>query len=168
QCVRRLAVQAGDSLLIHSGVMHAIDAGCLILEIQQNSDTTYRVSDWGRVGLDGRPRALHVRESLVSLAAAPAEPPRLLPAGGAASAVLADCAEFRISRHRLAAGGPLRFPAGEEPRLLSVVEGRLTAGPGAGLRTGDNVLLPFAGDFQFAAPAGAVVLVTDRFNHVRS
>jgi mannose-6-phosphate isomerase len=43
-------VSMGDSILVRSGTMHAIDAGNLILEIQQNSDTTYRVYDWGRVG----------------------------------------------------------------------------------------------------------------------
>ena len=64
QSLDRLAVRDGDSLLIHSGTMHAIDAGNVILEIQQNSDTTYRVYDWGRAGLDGKPRTLHVRESV--------------------------------------------------------------------------------------------------------
>ena len=53
-CVHRFPVAAGDSILVHSGQVHAIDAGNLILEIQQNSDTTYRVYDWGRVGLDGQ------------------------------------------------------------------------------------------------------------------
>ena len=45
----------GDSILVKSGTIHAIDAGNLILEIQQNSDTTYRVYDWGRLGLNGEP-----------------------------------------------------------------------------------------------------------------
>ena len=67
QCVHHFPVAAGDSILVHSGQVHAIDAGNLILEIQQNSDTTYRVYDWGRVGLDGRPRQLHVEESLRSI-----------------------------------------------------------------------------------------------------
>ena len=48
----------GDSILVKSGTIHAIDAGNLILEIQQNSDTTYRVYDWGRLGLNGEPRKL--------------------------------------------------------------------------------------------------------------
>ena len=57
----------GDCLFIPSGRVHAIGAGLLIYEIQQNSDTTYRVFDWNRVGLDGQPRALHVQESLRSI-----------------------------------------------------------------------------------------------------
>jgi hypothetical protein len=55
--VHRVPVAAGDSILVRSGQVHAIDGGNLILEIQQNSDTTYRVYDWGRVGLDGKPPA---------------------------------------------------------------------------------------------------------------
>jgi hypothetical protein len=67
ECVNKISVAAGDSILVRSGQVHAIDAGNLILEIQQNSDTTYRLYDWGRVGLDGRPRTLHVDESLRSI-----------------------------------------------------------------------------------------------------
>ncbi|MEZ5386154.1 MAG: type I phosphomannose isomerase catalytic subunit [Prosthecobacter sp.] len=58
---------SGDCLFIPSGRVHAIGAGLLIYEIQQNSDTTYRVFDWNRVGLDGKPRTLHLRESLESI-----------------------------------------------------------------------------------------------------
>jgi mannose-6-phosphate isomerase len=65
--IHRMSVQKGDLMFIPSGRIHAIDAGCLILEVQQNSDTTYRVYDWGRLGLDGKPRQLHVEESLKSV-----------------------------------------------------------------------------------------------------
>jgi len=64
ECVRRFPVAVGDSVLVRSGELHAIDGGSLILEIQQNSDTTYRVHDWGRTGLDGKPRALQIEQSL--------------------------------------------------------------------------------------------------------
>jgi len=57
----------GDAYFIASGTLHAIGAGNLILEIQQNSDTTYRVNDWGRVGSDGKPRTLHKEEGLQSI-----------------------------------------------------------------------------------------------------
>jgi mannose-6-phosphate isomerase len=166
ELVHRLPTQAGDSLLIHSGVMHAIDGGNLILEIQQNSDTTYRVYDWGRVGLDGKPRAMHVEQSLASLEANTAGAPALVRTAEK-TAVLADCREFRITRHRLAAGETLAFPAGEQARLLAVTAGHLDAA-GATLATGDNVLLPYAGAFSFRAPAGATVLVTDRFSSLEN
>ena len=63
----RLPVKTGDAMFLPSGRVHAIGAGLVIFEIQQNSDTTYRVFDWNRVGLDGKPRELHVAESLASI-----------------------------------------------------------------------------------------------------
>lgn len=62
--VHRLMVQTGDAMFLPSGRVHAIGAGNLIVEIQQNSDTTYRVFDWNRPGTDGQPRKLHIEESL--------------------------------------------------------------------------------------------------------
>jgi mannose-6-phosphate isomerase len=160
--VHRLPTLAGDSLLIRSGVMHAIDGGNLILEIQQNSDTTYRVYDWGRVGLDGKPRAMHVEQSMASLEANTAGTPELV-RSGAKTAVLAECREFRITRHRLAGGGSLVFAAGEQARIVSVVSGRLTV-DGSTLGTGDNALLPYGGSFALVAGEDAVVLVTENFS----
>jgi mannose-6-phosphate isomerase len=63
----RIPVQAGDTMFLPSGRVHAIGDGLVIFEIQQNSDTTYRVFDWNRVGLDGKPRELHVAQSLASI-----------------------------------------------------------------------------------------------------
>lgn len=57
----------GDAYFISSGRIHAIGAGNLLLEIQQNSDTTYRVSDWGRLDSDGKPRELHIEKALESI-----------------------------------------------------------------------------------------------------
>ena len=57
-------IKPGDYIYIPSGTIHAILGGSLICEIQQNSDVTYRVYDWGRVGKDGKPRELHVQKSI--------------------------------------------------------------------------------------------------------
>jgi mannose-6-phosphate isomerase len=67
ECFHRIPVRAGDAMFLPSGRVHAIGKGLVIFEIQQNSDTTYRVYDWDRRGLDGRPRELHVRQSLASI-----------------------------------------------------------------------------------------------------
>lgn len=67
ECFHRNGVRAGDAMFLPSGRVHAIGAGLVIFEIQQNSDTTYRVFDWNRVGLDGKPRELHVAQSLASI-----------------------------------------------------------------------------------------------------
>jgi mannose-6-phosphate isomerase len=66
-CFHRIPVHAGDAMFLPSGRVHAIGAGLVIFEIQQNSDTTYRVFDWNRAGLDGKPRELHVAQSLASI-----------------------------------------------------------------------------------------------------
>ena len=76
-------VHAGDVMYLPSGRVHAIGAGNVIVEIQQNSDTTYRVFDWGRPGLDGKPRRLHVPESLASINWDDFEPPLVTPDGEA-------------------------------------------------------------------------------------
>jgi mannose-6-phosphate isomerase len=67
ECFHRIRVHEGDAMFLPSGRVHALGAGLVIFEIQQNSDTTYRVFDWNRIGLDGKPRALHVAQSLASI-----------------------------------------------------------------------------------------------------
>ena len=170
-CAGCFRVTAGDSILVHSGQVHAIDAGNLILEIQQNSDTTYRVYDWGRVGLDGSPRQLHVEQSLRSIDWTDFEPAPLRAAP--TSGVIAECAEFRIRRVVLGKGEEVQIRAGEQPRLLSIVSGQVrAAGEGRSgsrgaslpaLTLGDNVLLPYAGAFTFVAETTAILLVTENF-----
>jgi mannose-6-phosphate isomerase len=170
-CVHHFPVKAGDSILVRSGQVHAIDAGNLILEIQQNSDTTYRVYDWSRVGLDGRPRQLHVAQSLRSIDWNDFEPE---PTRGApTSAVLAECAEFRLRRVVLAPGAQLRLDAREQPRLVSVVAGAVRARAETAeaqsdeaeaiLQRGDNALVPYAEAFIFVATEPTVLLVTEDF-----
>lgn len=161
-CVHRFAVQPGDSILVESGRMHAIDAGNLILEIQQNSDTTYRVYDWGRVGLDGQPRELHLDQSLQSIDFEDFEPAPIKASPG--EQTLADCPEFRIRKYTLQANQMIRFPAGECARLHHVVEGTLTdCSHNASLVRGGNYLQPYALDLRLKAEATATLLVTDRF-----
>lgn len=64
QTLREVPVAPGDALFIPAGTVHAILEGILIAEIQQNSNTTYRIYDWGRVGKDGKPRELHIDKAL--------------------------------------------------------------------------------------------------------
>lgn len=75
ECFHRVPVRAGDTMFLPSGRVHAIGAGLVIFEIQQNSDTTYRVFDWNRAGLDGKPRELHIAQSLASIDFNDFEPP---------------------------------------------------------------------------------------------
>ena len=171
-CVHHFPVAAGDSILVRSGQVHAIGAGILILEIQQNSDTTYRVYDWGRVGLDGLPRQLHVAQSLRSIDWTDFEPTpmRATPTSG----MIADCPEFAIRRVVLGAGERLHLRAGEQPRLVSVVSGtvRTCLENGTGSRpavgqkvvSGENRLLPYCGAFTLSAESMAILLITENFS----
>lgn len=166
--VHRSQVATGDAMFTRSGQLHAIDAGNLILEIQQNSDTTYRVFDWGRVGLDGKPRALHIEPSLRSIDFSHVEPePLRAKALGDPGVVLAECDEFRIRHWRLPHGRHTVAPLeGLEARLLSVVSGTATVPGAAGpvqVDAGSTVLLPHADPPSVVVEGPATILVTDRF-----
>jgi len=63
-CLHSFLVKAGDCVFIPAGTVHAIGEGVLLAEIQQSSDLTFRLYDWGRVGADGKPRELHIEEAL--------------------------------------------------------------------------------------------------------
>ncbi len=65
--LQRFPSQTGDSYFIQAGTVHAIGAGNLIFEIQQNSDTTFRISDWGRVDKNGVPRKLHLEQGIKAI-----------------------------------------------------------------------------------------------------
>jgi mannose-6-phosphate isomerase len=164
ELVNKVAVASGDSVLVHSGQVHAIDAGNLILEIQQNSDTTYRLYDWGRVGLDGRARKLHVEESLRSILWKE-EAPQLVRAAPT-SGTIAACDEFTIRRMVIGKGESIHFAAGEQPRILSVAAGGVSivgANPAKSLTMGENALLPWSAELEFVAPEPSIVLVTEGF-----
>ncbi len=67
QLLKTQAVTAGDVIFVPGGRVHAIGEGILLLEVQQSSDTTFRLYDWGRVGSDGKPRPLHIDEALATI-----------------------------------------------------------------------------------------------------
>jgi mannose-6-phosphate isomerase len=66
-CLNRFETVDGDFFFMPARTVHALGTGCLLFEIQQSCDCTFRVYDWGRVGLDGKPRPLHVAESLQTI-----------------------------------------------------------------------------------------------------
>jgi mannose-6-phosphate isomerase len=116
--LHRLEAKAGDCILIESGTVHAIGAGVLLAEIQQTSDATFRVYDWGRIGPDGKPRTLHIDQALESIAfdRGPVEP--ITPAieaiqGGGSRERLSRSAYFALERlkleHPVPVGQPDRF-----------------------------------------------------------
>ena len=106
--VNRVPVRKGDVFFINAGTLHAIGKGILIAEIQQNSNTTYRVYDYGRVGADGRPRELHIEKALDVTSLGPAKAqkkyePVVLDgkSKGTVMTVLADCEYFTAAKLQL-------------------------------------------------------------------
>jgi len=152
-CVHAIQPQTGDSIFIASGRLHAIGAGFLIHEIQQNSDTTYRVFDWNRMGLDGNPRALHVEESLASIDFDDFEPSMDIPRGEE----LAACEFFTTIRKQLTADELLKNPIAGEFSIISVVDGALKSADGKTFGKGDFLLLPADGA-PLTAPSDTTVL----------
>ncbi|HEV3156768.1 MAG TPA: type I phosphomannose isomerase catalytic subunit [Candidatus Baltobacteraceae bacterium] len=63
ELLRRVPVAPGDVFYLPAGTLHAIGAGIILFELQQSSDLTYRIFDWNRLGLDGKPRELHVQKA---------------------------------------------------------------------------------------------------------
>jgi mannose-6-phosphate isomerase len=155
-CVHAITPKTGDSIFIASGRLHAIGAGFLIHEIQQNSDTTYRVFDWNRLGLDGHPRELHVAESLASIDFHDFEPSTDTPAGD----TLAACEYFKTDRKFLAAGDSIANSRDDQFSILSVVEGLLESHGGRRFGKGSFILLPRGGSSLKALKETTVLQIT--------
>ena len=134
------AVQAGDVLYIPAGTVHALGPGLLIYEIQQASEVTYRLYDWGRVGLDGKPRTLHIDKGL-QVASLSAPPAITRPTGD----LIVAGDYFRTWRHRLRAERR-QIPTGGQFQCLTCIAGTLqvqAAGhPELTLHKGQTALIP--------------------------
>jgi len=159
ESVHRFQPRPGDCVFLPSGVVHAIGAGLLIAEIQQASDTTYRLFDWNRVGADGQPRPLHIEQGLeaTDYAAGPVYPQPPRPTGQSHIERLVECEKFVLDRWRL--DGPRTLGGDHRFHIVSVIEGQLTVAGDAGkqpLAKGSTVLLPAAVGEVELSPLGAV------------
>jgi len=130
-----VAIRTGDAVFVPGGMLHAIDAGSVLLEVQQNSNTTYRVFDWGRVGRDGKPRPLHVAEAVENMlwkhdGPTKLKPRRMRKLSGNAVWLVADCPFFRIERLDLTRQFQSRND-GRSFHALFTVRGAVNIGPPA-------------------------------------
>jgi mannose-6-phosphate isomerase len=146
-------VHAGQCLTVRGGTVHAIGAGVTLLEVQQNSDTTYRLYDWDRPGLDGRPREMHVEPGLAAIrydgvAPAPAEPAELELSPGVWIGLAARTEFFTMRRLRLQTA--TRRSTEEQFKIFVLLSGsgRLRTAHGAveSLAVGDVLLVPAAAE----------------------
>jgi mannose-6-phosphate isomerase len=163
--LHRFEPKPGDCIMIPAGTIHAIGAGVLLAEIQQMSDATFRVDDWGRVGADGKPRKLHHAEALEStdFEAGPVNPLKVTPepVEGGTRERLARCPYFAFDRFRLT--GPTALGS---PDRFTIVVGlggtaRIANGSWTGrIEYGQTILLPAAIDACAVTPEGPATLLT--------
>jgi len=159
-CFHRIPVGIGDALFLPSGRVHALGAGNVIFEVQQNSNTTYRVYDWDRVGLDGKPRDLHLEQSLASIDFADFEP-RLIETSWHATdqgeaRELVSHALFQVHHERWQPAATEEIQRQRRIQILAVLRGELQVfhqDRTYAYRPGDFAVLP--------ASLQEVVLLTD-------
>ena len=161
-CLHCVPAQVGDCLLIPAGTVHAIGAGLVIAEIQQSSDTTYRLYDWNRVGPDGQPRELHVAAALevTDFERGPVNPLITIPAAEANVTPLARCDKFVVDRRQSAL--PLTIGGDSRCHLLVPESGSVSlAGDPthAPLEPGQTALIPAAAGTCRVTPDGQATLL---------
>ncbi len=146
--LHQISPRPGDCIFIPAGTVHAIGHGILIAEIQQSSDTTYRLFDWNRVDDAGNPRQLHVDQAIAvtdyERGPVAVQPPR--PTGQTGVDELVACEKFVVNRWNLPPAGR-RLVTDDRFRLLSVISGQMsvTGDPcGQPLMRGQTVLIPAA------------------------
>ncbi len=147
--VRRVPVQAGDVFFIPAGTLHAIGKGLLIAEIQQNSNTTYRVYDYGRVGADGKPRELHIEKALdvTNLTKAPItklHEPAVIPFSNTRYQKLKHCRYFSTGKFEIFRSFAFSQNDGSFTHLL-MIDGDAelySEGETLSLHRGDSIFIP--------------------------
>jgi len=135
----------GDCVFIPAGTIHALGAGLLVAEIQQTSDTTFRLFDWNRLGADGQPRELHVEAALsvIDFDRGPVNPISTPEHSSAEIQTLVKCDKFTIERHQISSAVSLETAGCF--RMISVIKGaiRVSGDPsGKPLQTGQTMLVP--------------------------
>jgi len=161
ECIRRNALQdvlvytnvtAGDALLLRANTVHALGPGVLLYEIQQSSDVTYRLFDWGRVGLDGKPRDLHIDKAItVSNTESLPTIHHLRSSSGTSSLQssareieVVRCEYFATSLHQIRDTTITLDTAGRRFHALTCISGEIDveSGQGITLTAGQSALIP--------------------------
>ena len=160
EVTNNVPVHKGDVFFIKAGTLHAIGKGILIAEIQQNSNTTYRIYDYGRVGKDGKPRELHVEKAKDVTKLAPAEQYPASPVekhDGYDSKLMASCDYF--TTYVMNIDGEAALTADEKSfNSLLILDGEVTVG-GVKAKKGDSVFIT-AGTGGYTVSGKAQLVLT--------
>lgn len=151
KCLHELKPQAGDCVFIPAGTVHALGAGLLVAEIQQASNTTFRLFDWNRVDADGRPRTLHIDQSLqvIDFTSGPRPLQVPQPTSQPGRERLVECDKFVFDRIRNFDSTPSQLAIAGDGRLhlLTVPEGEVSLNwddSSERLVAGQSALIPAA------------------------
>ena len=152
EVLNKVYVKKGDVLFIPPRTLHAIGEGILIAEIQQNSNVTYRIYDYGRVGADGKPRQLHIKESLDVTELTRPE------AFSSGAEHLVSCNFFDVDHVDVSDGNTYESVADERSFVsIIVIEGNSVItcrGKSIELKKGESLFVPAAsGDFEISGNA---------------
>lgn len=170
--LNEIEVTGGDCVFIPAGTVHALGEGLVIAEIQQASNTTFRLFDWNRLGADGKPRDLHVKQSLEVTDFN--RGPVLLQVAHRIDdmrEVLVECEQFQLQRWTVTAGSDFDFHGQGGFQIVSVLAGSvsLAGDPSASdLKVGDTCLYPAACTKRLAtAVSDSVLLVMQEGGYER-
>jgi mannose-6-phosphate isomerase len=147
ECLHSYQVRPGDCVLVPAGTVHTIGEGVVLAEVQQSSNVTFRIDDWGRLDSDGNPRELHRDEGLqcIDFERGPVDPvvPRVQSDGEQQIELLVACPYFEMRRRTISS--EWRLPDDERFRILTPLGGRLEVHSGDWRHTvslGDTLLIP--------------------------
>jgi mannose-6-phosphate isomerase len=161
-CLNRVELKPGDCLFIPAGTLHALGRGLLVAEIQQASDTTYRLHDWDRIGPDGQPRPLHIEQGLevADFEAGPIAPQAPRATDREHVERLVACDKFVLERWNLKT--PQALTSDERFHIVAVLDGavQLEGDPlGQSLSKGQTALVPAACSRRLITPLEPSILL---------
>ena len=164
ECLNIFTVKPGDCVMVPAGTVHAIGPGIVLAEIQQQSNITFRLHDWGRVGSDGKPREIHVEESLActDFERGPVMPvaPLVFTDGDHLHEELVRDQYFVIQRHRTSQ--PFGITTDNQFHILIVLDGTAGVETSEVLRSlphGSTMLIPAASEGVTVAPDGQATVL---------
>lgn len=167
EVTNNVPVHKGDVFFIESGTLHAIGKGILIAEIQQNSNTTYRIYDYGRVGADGKPRQLHIDKAVEVTDRIPPKYPTTAQGApenvaGGVKTLLRSCEYFNVNK--LEIDGAMKLNADDKSfKSLLFLDGKaeiVSADGKAAAVKGDSFFVP-AGSSEFTITGKCEVILSD-------
>lgn len=164
ECLNIISVKRGDCVFVPAGTVHALGPGIVLAEVQQQSNLTFRLFDWGRVDSSGKPRPIHIEESITCTdftrgPVFPVKPIQLCDQSHGFEE-LVRCEHFVIRRHRFM--DPVRIVIEDRFRILITLDGAVqvrTKYGAAAMPTGTTALLPACSGETTLIPSTATTLL---------